>query len=94
MIPKLNYDLEIKQGIKKSKIKTFKQYYYDIEPTKLTKQIEKITNYDTRKQNLIDEITRLEKSDDFNKERKIDNLKKKYTLGNLKFDSVIISDFD
>ena len=58
LIPNLNYDLEIKQGIKKSKIKTFKQYYYDIEPTKLTKQIEEITNYEIRKQNLIDEITR------------------------------------
>jgi hypothetical protein len=94
LIPNLNYDLEIKKGIKNSKIKIFKEYYYDIEPTKLTKQIEKITNYDIRKQNLIDEITRLEKSDDSNKERKIENLKKKYTLGNLKFDSIIISDFD
>ena len=27
----------------------------------LTKQIEKITNYKTRKQNLADEITRVEK---------------------------------
>ena len=94
LIPNLNYDLEIKKGIKNSKIKIFKEYYYDIEPTKLTKQIEKITNYDIRKQNLIDEITRLEKSNDSNKEREIDNLKKKYTLGNLKFDSIIISDFD
>ena len=94
LIPNLNYDLEIKKGIKNSKIKIFKEYYYDIEPTKLTKQIEKITNYDIRKQNLIDEITRLEKSDDSNKERKIENLKKKYTLGSLKFDSIIISDFD
>jgi len=94
LIPNLNYDLEIKKGIKNSKIKIFKEYYYDIEPTKLTKQIEKITNYDIRKQNLIDEITRLEKSNDSNKEREIENLKKKYTLGNLKFDSIIISDFD
>jgi hypothetical protein len=94
LIPNSNYDLEIKKGIKNSKIKIFKEYYYDIEPTKLTKQIEKITNYEVRKQNLIDEITRLEKSEDSNKERKIENLKKKYTLGNLKFDSVIISDFD
>ena len=44
LIPNLNYDLEIKKGIKDSKIKIFKEYYYDIEPTKLTKQIEKITN--------------------------------------------------
>ena len=70
LIPNLNYDLEVKQGIKKSKIRTFKQYSYDIEPTKLTKQIEKITNYEIRKQNLIDEITRIENSDDPNKEKK------------------------
>jgi hypothetical protein len=94
LIPNLNYDLEIKQGIKKSKIKTFKKYYYDIEPTKLTKQIEKITNYEIRKQNLIDEITRLENSEDPNKEKKIKNLEKKYTIGSVKFDSVVIADFD
>jgi len=94
LIPDLNYDMEIKQGIKKSKIKTFKQYYYNIEPTKLTKQIEKITNYEIRKQNLIDEITRLENSEDPNKEKKIKNLEKKYTIGKVKFDSVIIADFD
>ena len=94
LIPNLNYDSEIKQGIKKSKIKTFKQYYYDIEPTKLTKQIEKITNYEIRKQNLIDEITRLENSEDLNKEKKIKNLEKRYTIGNVNFDSVIIADFD
>jgi ABC-type branched-subunit amino acid transport system substrate-binding protein len=94
LIPNLNYDLEIKRGIKKSKIKTSKQYYYDIEPTKLTKQIEKITNYEIRKQNLIDEITRLENSDDLNKEKKIKNLEKRYTIGNVNFDSVIIADFD
>ena len=39
LTPNLNYDLEIKKGIKNSKIKTFKQYFYNIEPTKLTKQI-------------------------------------------------------
>ena len=86
--------MEIKQGIKSSKIKTFKQYYYDNEPTKLTQQIEKITNYGVRKQNLIDEITRIENSEDLNKEKKIENLKKRYTLGKVKFDSVIIADFD
>ena len=94
LIPNLNYRAEIKKGIKMSKIKTFKQYFYEIEPTKLTKQIEKITNYEIRKQNLIDEITRLENSDDPNKEKKIKNLEKKYTIGNVKFDSIIIADFD
>ena len=94
LIPNSNYNLEIKQGIKNSKVKTQKKYFYDIEPTKLTKQVEKITNYEIRKQNLLDEITRLENSDDINKERKIKNLKKKYTIGNVNFDSVIIADFD
>ena len=94
LTPNINYDLEIKKGIKESKIKTFKQYFYDIEPTKLTKQIEKITNYEIRKQNLYDEITRLENSEDPNKEKKIKNLEKKYTIGNVNFDSVIIADFD
>ncbi len=94
LIPNLNHNIEIKKGIKDSKVKVFKKYYYDIEPTKLTKQIEKITNYSIRKQNLIDEVTRLEKSEDPDKERKIENLEKKYTLGNLKFDSVVVTDFD
>ena len=94
LIPNLNYDLEIKKGIKESKIKFFKQYNYDIDPTKLTKQIEKITNYGIRKQNLLDEISRVENSDNPNKEKIVENLKKKYTLGSVKFDSVIIADFD
>ena len=94
LIPDLDYDLEIKKGIKNSKLRFFKEYNYNIEPTKLTKQIEEITNYDTRKQNLLDEILRVENSDDVNKEKKIENLKKKYTLGSLKFDSIIIADFD
>ena len=94
LIPSLNYDLEIKRGIKNSKIKVSKTYSYNIEPTKLTKQIEKITDYEIRKQNLIDEITRIEKSDDPNKKKKIEKLEKRYTLGSVRFDSVIIADFE
>ena len=94
LIPNLNYDSEIKKGIKESKIKFFKKYNYDIDPTKLTEQIEKITNYGIRKQNLLDEISRIENSDEPNKNKIIETLEKKYTLGNVKFDSVIITDFD
>ena len=94
LIPSLNYNSEIKKGIKESRIKFFKQYTYDIDPTKLTKQIEKITNYGIRKQNLLDEISRVQNSDDPNKEKIIENLEKKYTLGKVKFDSVVITDFD
>ena len=96
LTPDLSYKLEIKKAIKQSKIKIFKHHIYDTEPTKLTKQIEDITNYKIRKQNLIDEITRVETSDlsDEVKKRRIERLKKKYTIGKVKFDAVIISDFD
>ena len=94
LIPKSKYANEIKKGIKNSNLKTSKIYEYDTEPTKLTKQIEKITNYKIRKQNLKDEIKRLERSDDANKEKKINQLEKRYTLGKVNFNSVIIADFD
>ena len=94
LTPMLDYEAEIQKGIKDSKIKVFRDYIYDIEPTKLTEQIEKITNYEIRKQNLYDEIYRIENSNDPNKEKKIEQLKKRYTLGGLNFDAVVISDFD
>ena len=92
--PTTNYDKEIKKALKDSKLKILKYYNYDREPTKLTQQIEEITNYNIRKQNLIDEIYRIENSDIANKEKILENLKKKYTIGNVKFDSVIIADFE
>ena len=94
LLPELKYEAEIKKGLKNSKLKTNKIFEYDTEPTKLTKQIEKITNYKIRKQNLEDEIKRLEQSDDPNKEKKIKQLEKRYTLGKVNFDSVVIADFD
>jgi len=94
LTPDLDYKNEIEKAITTSKIKIIKNYIYNTDPTKLTSQIEKITNYKKRKQNLEDEITRLEKSNENNKEKLIVKLKKKDTIGNLKFDSVIIADFD
>ena len=94
LTPDLNYQTEIKQTIKNSKIKFVNHYIYNTEPTKLTQQIEKITNYKVRKQNLADEIFRVEQSDLSNKERLIEKLNKRYTIGNVNFDAVIISDFD
>jgi hypothetical protein len=94
LTPIQDYEFEIKKGIQNSKIKIFKNYDYSIEPTKLTEQIEEITNYRIRKQNLEDEITRIKNSDDSNKENKIKKLKQRYTLGGLNFDAVIIADFD
>ena len=94
LTPDIDYKNEILEAISSSKIKIIKNYTYNTDPTKLTKQIEKITNYKIRKKNLEDEITRLEKSDENGKERLIKKLKKKDTLGKVKFDSLIIADFD
>ena len=94
LIPMEDYEFEIKKGIKDSKIKVFKNYVYDTEPTKLTKQIEEITKYKIRKQNLKDEIYRIKNSNEQNKERKIKKLEKRYTLGGLNFNAVVIADFD
>ena len=94
LTPDLDYKNEIAIAISKSKIKIIQNYIYNTDPTKLTQQIEKITRYKIRKQNLDDEIVKLEKSNQSNKKRLIERLKKRDTLGGVKFDSIIISDFD
>jgi hypothetical protein len=43
---------------------------------------------------LVDEIKRVENSDLIDKEKQLKKLEKKYTIGNVSFDSVIISDFN
>ena len=94
LIPETDYKPEIENAIKQTKIKLKDKFIYNTDPTELTSQIEKITRYPQRKQNLLDEIERIENSNDANKERKIENLKKRDTLGGINFDSVIIADFD
>ncbi len=94
LTPIREYEFEIKKGMKESNIKTYKEYDYITDPTKLTKQIEEITKYKIRKQNLEDEITRIKNSNEPNKEKIIKRLEKRYTIGNLNFDAVVISDFD
>ena len=94
LIPKVNYKEEIEKAIQQSKIKVNKVHYYESDPTKLTNQIEEITKYFQRKQNLENEIKRLEKSNKPNKKREIEDLKKLDTLGKVDFDAIIISDFD
>ena len=94
LTPMHSYEFEVQKGIKDSNIKIYKDYLYDTEPTKLTTQIEKITNYKIRKQNLEDEIYRVRNSNELNKDKIIKRLEKRYTLGGLNFDAVVIADFD
>ncbi len=85
---------EITKGVKISKIKLKDKFYYNPDPTLITKQIEDVTRYRIRKQNLADEIKRVENSNDINKEKKISQLEKLDTIGGINFDSVIIADFE
>ena len=94
LTPMQDFEFEINEGIKKSKIKVFKEHVYNSDPTKLTNQIEEITKYKIRKQNLEDEINRIKNSNDPNKEKKIKKLEQRYSLGGLNFDAVMISDFN
>ena len=93
LIPKSDYSKEVEQAIKKTKLKLKDKYFYDMDPTLLTSQIEKVTRYPERKQNLLNEIERIENSSLINKEKKLEELNKKDTLGGINFDSVIIADF-
>ncbi len=94
LIPNSDFKNEIEEAIYKTKIKLKDKFIYDTDPTLLTAQIEKLTRYSQRKQNLKDEIEKLKKSNEINKERKIAELEKKDTLGGINFDSIIIADFD
>ena len=93
LIPRSDYQKEVEQAIKKTKLKLKDKYFYDMDPTLLTSQIEKVTRYPERKQNLLNEIERIENSSLISKEKKLEELNKKDTLGGINFDSVIIADF-
>ncbi len=93
LIPETEYKKEIEEAIEKSNLILKEKFIYSKDPTLLTKQIEDLTRYQQRKQNLENEIKRLENSNIFNKKKQIDELKKKDTLGFINFDSVIIADF-
>ncbi len=85
---------EIEIGVLKSKIKLKDKFFYDQDPTKITRQIEDITRYRIRKQNLLDEIKRVKESNEINKDKKISHLETLDTIGGINFDSVIIADFE
>ncbi len=93
LIPETDYKTEIEEAIQKSNLILKEKFIYSKDPTLLTKQIEDLTRYQQRKHNLKNEIKKIENSNILNKEKKIDELKKKDTLGFINFDSVIIADF-
>ena len=94
LIPRFSHEEEIRSNLNQVKHKFFKIYSYDSDPEKLTKQIQQITNYQVRKNNLKRRIKILENSNSTSDKRRLKILKKKDTLGDVNFDSIVIADFD
>jgi len=79
--------------VKKDILKFYRTYLYDINPKKITGEIEKITKYNERKKDLERRIKILEKSDLYKDKNELKKLEQMHTLGKVNFDSVVILDF-
>lgn len=93
LVPNTQYKNELTDAISQSDFKFLNIYSYDTEPNRLLYQIQQITAYNERKKNLERRIKILENSNTQINTNELENLKKKYTLGGVNFDSVIIADF-
>jgi len=93
LVPKLNFEDELRNALVKSKYEFMNIYSYDVEPIKLTSQIKQITAYNERTKKLEKIIEFVEKGIEIlEKEEELENLKKKYTLGEVDLDSVVINE--
>jgi len=93
LVPRSNFEDELRNALVKSKYKFMNIYSYDVEPDKLTSQIKQITAYDERKEKLEKIIEFTEKGIEIlEKEEELKNLKKKYTLGEVDLNSVVLSE--
>ena len=93
LYPISEYSYESKTVEKNDVLKFYRTYPYDINPKKITGQIEKITNYRERKKDLERRIKILKKSDLYKDKNELKKLEQMHTLGNVNFDSVVIIDF-
>ena len=93
LYPKNEYTKHVEKNIRSANFSGAKLFSYSKDPKVLTKQIEKLTNYKQRKINLSSRIKKLEGSEEPKDIRELNQLKQRYTLGKVNFDSVIIIDF-
>ncbi|MBO6489195.1 MAG: ABC transporter substrate-binding protein [Pelagibacteraceae bacterium] len=90
LVPKSNFENELRNALVKSKYEFMNIYSYDVKPDKLTSQIKQITAYDERKKKLEKIIEFAEKRIEIlEKEEELKILKKKYTLGEVDLNSVV-----
>ena len=78
---------------KKDVLKFYRTHSYDVNPKKITGEIEKITRYRERKNDLERRINILEKSDLDKDKNELKKLEQMHTLGEVNFDSVLVIDF-
>jgi len=93
MFPKNQYSSFVEEKIRSVKLKNYKIFKYSSDPKILTGEIQKLTNYTQRKNNLKSRKKILENKDDFASVRELEKLEQKYTLGRVNFDSIIVIDF-
>ena len=91
--PKSKFIYQSESVVKKDVLKFYRTYSYDINPKKITGEIEKITNYRERKKDLERRIKILEKSDLYKDKNELKKLEQMHTLGKVNFDSVLVIDF-
>ena len=91
--PKSEFIYQSEFVAKKDVLKFYRTYSYDINPKKITGEVEKITKYRERKKDLERRIKILEKSDLYKDKNELKKLEQMHTLGKVNFDSVVIIDF-
>ena len=91
--PKSKFVYQSESVAKKDVLKFYRTYSYDVNPKKITGEIEKITKYRERKKDLERRIKILEKSDLYKDKNELKQLEQMHTLGEVNFDSVFVIDF-
>ena len=93
MFPENQYTSLIEQKLKEMNLDSIRTFKYNPNPQVLTGEIETLTNYTQRKNNLKLRKKMFEDKDDEQSTRALERLEQLYTLGDVNFDSVIIIDF-
>ena len=93
MYPENEYAKIIEKKLSKLKLNNFQKFKYKPNPQTLTGEIEVLTNYTQRKKNLEIRKKMYEDKEDAQSIKQLEKLEQLYTLGEVKFDSVIIIDF-
>jgi len=93
MFPENQYTGLIEQKLKEMNLTNIRTFKYNPNPQVLTGEIETLTNYTQRKNNLKLRKKMFEDKDDEQSTKELERLEQLYTLGDVNFDSVIIIDF-